>query len=288
MSHHAAQGVSGLRAGADIAGNVLARGPLTNMMQQMTSKGALGAGAAAAGIAGLTTWKAFDSDREKLGSGAATAIAAGTLGVTAGTAALISRSGAFTTMTPGARAANSALVAAALIGVLSTARLPLQQFMNDAKAAHAARGEVDVPVAATTTAIGAVAGGVGAFRGLAKLVPAGGLQLGRFHIPKAAVVGLGTALSASALGGVGYGLSATMPDIKTVGMSVAGGAAAGAAFGGFARGLGVVPGAIAGATLGLSASALLKDDAPRPAAPGGIDLAPGVDIQEPESVPQLV
>ncbi|MCW2928316.1 MAG: hypothetical protein JWM86_2284 [Thermoleophilia bacterium] len=261
-SRHAAAGTSGLKAGADIAGNVLARGPVTGAIQKLGDKGALGVGAAAAAIAGVTTWKAFQGDSEAYGKGAATAIAAGTLAATAGTAALVSRSGAMKGMAAAPKVAGSALVAAALIGVLSSARLPLQQFMNDAKDAHKANGAINVPVAATAAGVGALGGGLGAFKGLSKLVPDSGLQLGKFHIPKAAVVIGGTALGGAALGGVGFGLSATMPDIKTVGLSVAGGAVAGAAAGGFARGIGVVPGIVGGAALGLTASALLRKDAP--------------------------
>jgi hypothetical protein len=111
--------------------------------------------------------------------------------------------------------------------------------------------------------IAAAAGGFGAFKGLSRMIPDSGLQLGRFHIPKMAVVGVGTAVGAAALGGAGVGLSSTMPDdIKKIGISAAGGAAAGAAFGAFARGVGVVPGIIGGAALGLSASALLNDEKP--------------------------
>jgi hypothetical protein len=259
---HAAQGVSGLKAGADIAGGVLARGAITNQIQRMGTGGAVGMGAAAAAIAGVTGWKAFQSDKETFGGGAAAAIGVGTLAATAGTAALISKSSAFSTMAPGAKAASSALVAAALIGVLSSARLPLQQFMNDAKDAHAANKDIDPIVKFGATGVGAAAGGFGAFKGLSKMVPDSGLQLGRFHIPKGVVVAAGTALGGAAVGGIGLGLSATMPDAKTVGLSIAGGAAAGAALGGVARGLGVVPGIIGGAALGLSASSLLKKDAP--------------------------
>lgn len=276
MSHHASQGISGLRAGADIAGNVLARGPLTGAMQKLTSKGALGVGAAAAGISALTTWKAFDADRDSMGTGTAAAIAAGTLAATAGTAALISRSSAFSSMSGGVKAANSTLVAAALIGVLSSARLPLQQFVNDASDAHDARGKVDTPVMATATGVSALGGGYGAFKGLSKLVPDGGLQIGKFRLPKAAVVGLGTAVGAGAMGAVGWGLSATMPDMKTVGLSVAGGAAAGAALGLAGRGLSVRAGAIGGAALGMSASALLNSGSPKPPAEQ-LELAPGAE-----------
>ena len=50
--------------------------------------------------------------------------------------------------------------------------------MNDAKDAHAANGgKVDVPVAATAAGVGAIGGGLGAFKGLSKFVPEGGIQM---------------------------------------------------------------------------------------------------------------
>ncbi len=281
LSHHAQQGVSGVRAGAEIAGNVLNKGLATRAMNAMASRGGtVAAGAAAAGLIGLTTLKGFEGDSENYGSGVATAIAAGTLAATAGTAALVARSGAMSGLSAAPKVANSALVAAALIGVLGSMRLPMQQFINDAKDAAAAREKMDVPVTVAAGGIGAIGGGLGAFKGLSKFVPDGGLQLGRFHIPKALVVGAGTAVAAAGAGGVGVGLSATMPDIKTVGLSALGGAAAGAAVGGFARGIGVLPGIIGGAALGMSASALLKDDAPAETDTTDIEIAPGTNSSD--------
>ncbi|MCB0880171.1 MAG: hypothetical protein KDC46_14455 [Thermoleophilia bacterium] len=275
LSQRAAQGTSNVLAGAEVAGKVLDRGLATGMINKLSSTGGtVAAAGAAAGIIGLATLKGFQSDADNYGTGAATAIAAGTIAATAGTAALVAKSGALSGMAAAPKAANSALVAAALIGVLSAARLPLQQFMNDAKDAAATRDKIDVPVAATAAGVGAIGGGLGAFKGLSKFVPEGGVQIGKFHIPKAALVGVGTAVGAAGLGGVGFGLSSTMPDIKKVGISVAGGAVAGAALGAFGRGIGVVPGLVGGAALGLSASALLKDDASS-STPDEIILAPG-------------
>lgn len=259
----------GLQAGANAAGHVLERGHMTSHLQKLGGKGPLGIGAAAAGLTGVVAWKEYDRMLDASGgdAGKARLAALGSLGATAGAAALVSMASSIRGMSAAPRAASSALVAAALIGVLSSVRMPMQQFVNDAKAAHRIRGGIDPIVSGAATGVGALAGGIGAFRGLGKLVPAGGIQLGRFHLPKAAVVGVGTALSAAAIGGVGFGLSATMPDAKTVGMSAVGGAVAGAAFGKFARGVGVVPGIIGGAMLGMSGSALLQKDAPATDAP---------------------
>ncbi len=268
-SHPAAQGVSAIRGGGEIAKGVLGQSGIMRGALMTEGKGALGMGAAAAAITGAVGWKSFQADQAAFGTGAATAIGVGTLAATVGTAAAVAKYAPFAANTPVAnRAASGALVAAALIGVLSSARLPLQQFMNDAKDAHAVNKDIDPIVKFGATGVGAAAGGFGAFKGLSKMIPDSGFQLGRFHIPKAAVVVAGTALGGAAMGGIGLGLSATMPDAKTVGMSVAGGAAAGAALGFGARGLGVVPGIIGGAALGLTASSLLKQD--KPAAPAEV------------------
>jgi len=258
MSKHAEAGVSGVKAGGDIAGQVLAKSPVMGAMQKLGTKGALGVGAAGAGIAGAVALKEYNAMEDAGGNGALAA--GGTLAATAGTAALISRSGAVSGLEAGPKAASSAIVAAALIGVLSSARLPLQQFMNDAKDAHAANGETDWSVSGPSAGIGAAAGGFGAAKGLWKLVPDGGIQLGKFHLSKGLVVGAGTAISAGAMGGVGLGLSSTMPDLKTTGISAAGGAVVGAGLGAAFRGASVKGGGIAGAALGLSASALLNDE----------------------------
>ena len=256
-------GVSNLKAGSDIAGRMLSRGPVTGAIQKLGEKGALGVGAAAVGIAGVVALKEWDRAKDSTGDSVTAGMyAGGVLAATAGTAALVSRSSTMSGMAAAPKAASSLLVAAALIGVLSSARMPLQQFMNDASDAHAANGKIDKPVAIAASGLGAVGGVIGSSRILSKLVPDSGLQLGKFRIPKGIVVAAGTAIGGAAVGGMGYGLSATMPDIKTVGLSMAGGAAAGAALGGMARGIGVVPGIIGGAALGMSASALLQGDAP--------------------------
>ncbi|MCW2924687.1 MAG: hypothetical protein JWM98_2091 [Thermoleophilia bacterium] len=259
-------GVTPLKNGANIAGHVLSRGPVTGMIQKLGEKGALGVGAAGVGIAGVIAAKEYSQALDASGGNHANAAmwAGGTVAATAATAALVSRSAAFEGMAAAPKAAGSVLVGAALIGVLSSARLPLQQFLNDAKDAHKANGSVDKPVAAVAAGTGAIAGGLGAFKGLSKMIPDSGLQLGKFHVAKGLVVGAGTAISAAAVGGIGFGLSATMPDIKKVGLSVGAGAAAGAAVGLAARGVGLKAGIAGGAALGLTASALLKDDAPKP------------------------
>lgn len=251
---------SNLKYGADVAGKVLGASPMMNAIQRMGTGKAAAIGAGAAGLAGAVAYKEFARAQDAGGNGAL--MAGGALAATAGTAGLVARSKAMEGVAAAPKAAGSALVAAALIGVLSSARLPLQQFMNDAKDSQAARGATDWTVAGPATGIGAAAGGYGAFSGLQKLVPQGGVQLGKFHLSKGLVVGAGTAISGLATGGMGLGLSSTMPDAKTTGISVAGGAAAGLALAGVARGVNVKGGLAAGSMLGLSASSLLNDEQP--------------------------
>lgn len=254
-------GPSGVAAGANVAGHVLGQGALTGAMQKLGTKGAAGVAAAGIGIAAAVASKEFDRARDAGDSTAtAAAWAGGVLAATVGTAALVSRTGALRSMAAAPRAASSTLIAAALIGVLSSARLPVQQFINDASSSTTANGGVRWSVAAPVGGVAAAAGAVGAFRALNRLVPASGVQLGTIHLPKAAVVAAGAGISALASGGVGVGLSSTMPDLKTVGMSAAAGAVAGAAAGGFARGIGVVPGILGGAALGATASSLLREN----------------------------
>lgn len=269
MSRYAGAGVSNVRAGAHIAGEVLARGPVTAAVQKLGSAGTMGVGMAALGISGVLAAKEWDRAMDASGGdrGRAAAYAGGMLAASAGTAALVSRSGALQGLAAAPRAAASALGGVMLVAALSTARMPLQQFMDDARASTAVNGGIDWSKAGP---VGAVAGGgaaYGALRGLSALVPAGGVQIGRFHLPKAAVVAAGTAVSAAAGGGVGVGLSSTMPDLKTIGMAAAGGAAVGAGVGRFARGMGAPAGAIAGAALGISSSALWRHDEPAAPAP---------------------
>jgi hypothetical protein len=246
-------------AAATAAGKVLAQGRMMGAIQKIAPMGVAGMGAAAVGIAGLTAMKEMDQARNAGVSGTGVAaIGAGVIGATAATAAMVSRSSALAGKPMAPAAAASALTAAALIGVLSSARLPLQQFMNDSKTAHAVRGETDWAVSGPMLGIGGLAGGVGALKTAQKLVPDSGFSLGKFRIPKAAIVGVATAAGAGGLGAVGYGLSATMPDVKTVGLTAAAGAAIGAGAGVALKGLGPRNGAIAGAVLGASTSSLVK------------------------------
>ncbi len=288
VSSLAAKGKGPIIAGSALAHDVLKQGPLTagaaslanlpqQVLERLTSSNqslvkTAGVAAAGLGITALATWKGYQADKDKLGAAPAAAIAAGTLAATAGTAFAVSRTAAFRAMDAAPQAANSMLVAAALIGVVSAARLPVQQFISDAKDARAHRGSTDHAVSGTVASVSGLAAGFGAFKALSnsKLIPDGGIQLGKFHIPKVAIVAAGTAAGAAAAGAAGYGLSATMPDLATVGMSTAGGAALGALAGKFAlKGVGVVPGMIGGAVLGMTASSLFKHDENKAVAAAG-------------------
>lgn len=256
-------GSNALPEAANAAGHILERAPIHNMLAKLHPMGAAGIGAAAVELAGMVALKEHDRVKDGGGSDRSALIAGGaSIAATAGVAALASRAPAFKGMAAAPKAAGTALVAAALIGVLSSVRFPVQQFINDARSAHKVDGQKDLAVTGAATGVGLLAGGYGAFKGLSKLVPDSGISLGKFHLSKGAVVGGGALLGAAELGGAGFGLSATMPDITTVGMSVAGGAALGLAGATFARGMTWQAGLAAGSMLGLSASSLLKQDTP--------------------------
>jgi hypothetical protein len=262
------------------AGAVLAHGPLTNalestasmLVEQSVKLSAAGKGkqaasvvglamTGAAGLAGYAALKQYEAQTDYSGGNKTQGlVAAGaTLAATAGTALLISKAPGFAHLSAAPKVAASAIGAAALVSVISSVRLPLQQFYNDAKDAHAARG-ADPLVTGLATSVAGVAGGGVALKTLSKAVPAGGVQLGKVHLPKGVLVAAGTALAAGATGFAGWGLSATMPDIKTVTISGAAGAAAGAGLGAWAKGIGVLPGMAVGAAVGITASAIAGKD----------------------------
>lgn len=247
---------------ADAAGAVLAKGNLVGNLTKLNGFGSAGAGAAALGIAGFMVAKERSRSADNGDSAMSTNLkTAGLVAATAGTAALVSRTAGFKGLAATPKLAASALTAAALIGVLSSARLPVQQFLNDAQDAHDL-AKVDSKTVYGATALGGGLAGFGAFKLADKMIPAGGVQIGKFHIPRGVLVGAGAAVGLAAGGGVGWGLSATMPDVKKVGIAAVGGAAAGAAFGGWAKGVGLPAGIVGGALLGMAGSAILgKDEA---------------------------
>lgn len=251
-------GDSRVKVAAEMATKRVNHGFVPNVLQRIGGKSPLGIGAAAAGIAGVVAMKEFDRSMDANGSKVASGLyAGGALAATAGTAAMVSKSGAVSHLAAAPKAASSALAAAVLIGVMSTARLPLQQFMNDAKDSVAADGGIDWAKAAAPAGVGAVGGRLGAVKVLNKLIPAGGIG----KLPKGAIVAAGTAATAAAGGGIGLGLSSTMPDdLKTRALTAGGGLAAGLATARFAKGISYPAGAIGGVALGMSASALAKQD----------------------------
>ena len=100
------------------------------------------------------------------------------------------------------------------------------------------------------------------------------VSAGKFHIPKGVLVAAGTAVAGVGGSAVGWGLSATMPNLQKVGISAGagavGGAALGAALPGVRNKLGgplaaAAAGAIAGGLLGISTSGVWnKSEAPAP------------------------
>jgi len=264
-----------VKSGYNQATNLLGRGMGTqfvNKLAQVATAKTAATGAAAGLLAGVVALKEWDRAKDSNSSDAAAGVWVGAhLAATAGLAYGISKTHALSGLGTSTKAASSALVAAALIGVISSARLPIQQFVNDARDAHGINGKTNWAVAAPAMAVGSGSLALTANKMVAKIVPEGGVQLGKFHLSKGLLVGIGTAVGAIGGAGAGWGLSATMPDLKTTAISTAVGTGLGAAAGALFGGIGIKTGAVAGAMLGMSASALVRGDEPKlstPTAPG--------------------
>ncbi|MCW2974364.1 MAG: hypothetical protein JWN72_2637 [Thermoleophilia bacterium] len=274
-----AKGASGAAGAVAKASDLLTRNPVTNMLQDMGSgalnmanasngaKGtalALGGLAAAAGLTGLAASKQYNAQLEASGGDKGQAwVAAGiTTAAAVGGAALLHGTAFKGLQAFGGvqRAAASALGAAALISVVSAARLPVQQFMNDVKDSHAKR-DADPLVRNVAIGVGAAGAGGAALKTLLQVVPKGGIKIWKLPtIPYAAVVAAGSLAAGAAGAYTGYGLSANLPTIDKVGIAGGIGAAAGAGLGLWAKGVGVPVGIAAGAAVGVAASSMLVKD----------------------------
>lgn len=278
-------GASGLRNAAEAATAQLDRSVVMRAANDVARQGtalaghlpgaggvakALPALGAAAAITALTVGEAYSQGSDEGGKLSGLAWGGGTAAAAAGTALAISRSSALKGMAAAPRAGSSTLAAAALIGLMSSARLPINQFVSDAKVAHAASGGTDWTVSGPAAGIMGAGGGYGALKVLNRIVPDSGFG----KVPKVAVVGIGTVIGGVAAGGAGFGLSATMPDLKTTGLSTVGGAAAGLAVAGVARKVSAPAGMIAGSLVGMTAASIVQDDHPRIA----------VDATSPEAI----
>jgi hypothetical protein len=196
-------------------------------MQGLTNITSSGVASTGLGImaTGLGAWalnreyKAWSNDGENKTAGLAA------MGVTLGIGALgafVAHNSAFVQgMAPGAQPMASALGGAVLISALSAARMPAQQFFQDAQDAWKA-DPADPTTKFVSMGAGAVGGAYTGFKIAQSMVPASGL----LGLPKPLVQIAGLGLGAVAGGAVGLGMSATMPDAGKVGIASGIGAAA--------------------------------------------------------------
>ncbi|MCW2949485.1 MAG: hypothetical protein JWN41_498, partial [Thermoleophilia bacterium] len=256
-----------------VAGEALNRGRVTGVIGNLGGKAlkasliggksgaalAIGGITAAAGLTTLVASKQYAAQMQAMNGNKAwsTFWAGATVAATAGAAAALHLTAFKRLQSVGTmqRTAASAIGAALLIGVVSSARLPIQQFMHDAKDAHAKR---TASTAVTGLAMGATGAGVGAaaFQIANKLIPTSG-ALGKWHVPLAIASG---AVGAFAGGYAGWGVSANLPSLGVVAASGAAGAAAGAGLGAWAKGIGMPVGIIGGAAVGVLASSIAARD----------------------------
>lgn len=277
--------MSKLNAAADdalrLSGGSRLRGTMAQMAPAVLPNGMASKAGIAAAIGTGTALTAYTALREartwgdgEITSGGGLAAAGAVVGLTgAGALAIAARRTAGKPFAPAA--AGGMLAAAALIGVGSAVRQPLQQFHRDQKSAHGLEPGTDWATAAVAGGALGVAGGIGGRKLAGKLVPADGIKLPKIPklpqlptiTPKAGRIA-GLAIGGAAAAYVGYGLSSTMPSLDKVGVAAGVGAAVGGAGALALRGSAgsrvaskVAIGAVTGGALGMTASALAKDDA---------------------------
>lgn len=220
------------KAGASLstAGNILAR---TNAADMVISKGgeaaammeASKAGSSKFGMAALAAgiglgvaaheYNSWSNDGKNPLAGV---LAGGATIAAMGATAMLLRSKV--PMFQAAAPAASALTSAALVGALSAARMPIQQFLTDSKSVKASRGKGDL---AQRGIAAGVFGGVGAIGGL-KLVS----SLAESAVPsKRGIILAGGAVAGTILGGMlGQNFAPLLPSVGTAGLAAGAGAAA--------------------------------------------------------------
>lgn len=190
--------------------------------------------------------------------------AAATIGATALAGALVSKTGFIKALSPAAQPMASALTGAVLIGALSAARWPVQQFINDARDTWKANeGQpLDKVKLGVAGGAGAVAGGYLGFK------VGSNFGAGLSGVGKVGAMVIGTAVGAG-VGGAALGaMSPTMPSIGKVGIAGGVGAAAlgGLTFAFTRNAKSAAMAAAAGGVMGIGASSLLGNtDSKKPA-----------------------
>ena len=181
------------------------------------AKPAIGITAAALGAGALYTAGKGIADDYGTTAGLAAAGTIGAAGV--GTYALGMRNG-FARSLGGARPMANMVGAAVLMSALSAARMPVQQFVNDAKGAWDAHGKPGTDTMVAAGGAGALAGGVSGFN-IAKAFTAS--NAGKWT---PAIRAAGALAGAGAAGAALVGVSPTLPDAKTAGVAAGIGAGA--------------------------------------------------------------
>ncbi len=219
--------------------------------RQAVSKPALAGGLLALGAvgAGLTYINYRDAARNGNASfgaayAAGTVVAGGAAGV--GMAKFLAREG----VAAGPRAMAGAATAAVLISAMSAARMPVQQFINDARSVRKVDGAGST---ASNIAFGVTGGAIGATAGLRI---ASHFAEGVSGSKKALILGAGALVGLAAGGAAGVSMAPLAPGLGAAGIGAGLGAGIGALAGAKLAGVGVVPAAVAGGAMGLIASTM--------------------------------
>lgn len=221
----AAAGVFEKIAGNAVLGNhVLNAAAATPYMEQagvVMSKGKVAAGVAAIAAlgAGLTYFNYRDGAKNgNVPTGlafAGVAAAAGGL-ATLGIRSHLLKAG----VAAGPGTLAGALSGVMLISALSAARMPVQQFINDAKSVHAVDGGGDTGAKLALGGTGAAIGGMMGFNIAKRFAD------GTTGMKKALILGAGTLVGAGAVGAAGVSMSPLVKNAQTAGIGAGVGAVA--------------------------------------------------------------
>ncbi len=226
--------------------------PFMKAAREGMSRPALVGGLATLGAigAGLTYINYRDAVRNG-NQAVGTAYAAGTVaaGGIAGLAATryLARSG----VAAGPRAVAGAATAAVIISAMSAARMPVQQFINDARSVHKVDGSGST---GANVAFGVAGGAIGATSGFRIASKFAESATGS---RKALIMGAGTLVGLAAGGGAGLAMAPLSPDLKHAAVGAGIGAGVGALAGAGLAGAKALPLAVAGGAIGLIGSSMI-------------------------------
>jgi hypothetical protein len=216
------------------------------------SRGALAGGLLAVGALGAGLAYVNHRDASNHGSAAfGNAYTAGSVAAGGAAGVGIYRALGNAGVSRGPGALSAVATAAMLIGVLSAARMPVQQFVNDARSVRSVHGSGDL---GSNVLFGTAGGAIGASSGYRIASRFAENATGR---RKALILGAGALVGLGVGGAAGVAVSPLAPNITATGTGAVVGAGVGALAGWRLAGAKVLPMAAAGSAMGMVGSTLV-------------------------------